>query len=777
MNNRPAKQEQLCRTITAQEKSGATHRQMVLESSMNRTGDQSPHMSSMKGDISKIDSIRGTSFINNNNHRNHAHEAKESREVGNTPNRAGLSNVSSLAPNAKTIFREPNDSWSRVVVGGSASGEEILSTLSAERSCSFPENSSGEQRKFTPAIVHSHSWGVPHFHPAQPHAALATIQQGVKAPSTPLASPMLHSSNNTQFKQHSTSMNYSPLSIGESTGQTSAISMSPMSLSPYASPYTKPRNASDGNSPNPPTWLLDTNEFHTEPPAMHHNSHSRPPQSLNFNSGTLSPKQHSSIESRHQHSASGHRPGLKPHSTSCPQVPLHQRSCTEVLKTLLRKKACLYEPDTSHAISLVTWLVGRRLALSHGYFTRQQLQSGVHSCVAKKIETGIVTRTKVNRCMQIILNSCFHYIIPRPDGSEENGEAFRLAFIRSATDDEHLIRTLPPPWNDLSLDSLASSESDFFNMSDDEGDDNKRKSKDRSDSLSLDSREKRSVLLCFNENVWSASDVYLCHDEFIRDVSHTANIFMSPEEWQSFFTGSRTHRKRLNISDKYFESGYSRMEQQGLSSFRTLWCAKRYEHDHSVCGFAHVEINRGWLRRDPVAHNYKPLFCPNIKPIPGKEGCYINMCPRGVDCDHAHSNEEIIYHPDIFKRLACNYCASSCPLRDVCPRVHTKQFSSQEMSHHSHGYHRHGRRRHEPSQAQRPRSSSDAAGRTGGFGKIPEGSPMLYIDPAPLSEFEKTLLLPGLQAIFRDHSSSLFYSNKMNGNLCEYGLFGFKNKK
>mmetsp|Transcript_29649 Transcript_29649/g.45871 ORF Transcript_29649/g.45871 Transcript_29649/m.45871 type:complete len:771 (-) Transcript_29649:142-2454(-) len=768
---------------------------MVLESSMNIIGDQlSPHMSSMEGDVAKIDSIRGTSFINNNSHGNNAHDTSESREIGNTPVLSVIShNVATLShgaqsPTAKkgdAIFREPLDSWSRVVVGGggtppprSNSGETLLTSnaqqhvhpqVMHERSNSFPEHSSGDQVKVTPAFAHSHSWGMSHFHPAPPQAALATIQQGVEAPSTPLASPMLHSTN-AQFKNY-LSVTYSPLSIGESTGQTSATSLSPMSLSPHASPYVNPR--SSGSSPSPPPWMLDANEFHSEPPTMRHNLHSRPPQSLNFN-GTLSPNQHSSQDcNRHPLSSNtAHRPGPKPHTSSTPQVPLHQRSSTEVLKTLLRKKACLYEPETSHSISLVTWLVGRRLALSQGYFTRQQLQSGVHSCVAKKIDEGIVTRTKVNRCMQIILNSCFHYIIPRPDGSEENGEAFRLSFTGDAANDEHLLRSLPAPWNNLSLDSLANSESDFFNMSDDEGDD-KRKSKERSDSLSLDSGGgKRSVLLCFNENVCSASDVFHCHNEFIRDVAHTANLNLSPEEWQSFFTGSRAYRKKPNSIDN-FESGYSRMNQQSLSSFRTSWCAKRYEHDHAVCGFAHAEVNRGWLRRDPVAHKYKPLSCPNIKSLPGKEGCFINMCPRGVACEHAHSNEEIIYHLDNYKRLACKNSANSCPLRDVCPRVHTKQ---DMPHHHSHGYHRHGRRRHDNSPSQRPRSSSDAA-RFGGFGKIPDGSPMLYIDPAPLSEFEKTLLLPGLQAMFRDHSSSIFYSNKTNGNLCEYGLFGYKIKK
>jgi hypothetical protein len=53
--------------------------------------------------------------------------------------------------------------------------------------------------------------------------------------------------------------------------------------------------------------------------------------------------------------------------------------------------------------------------------------------------------------MQIILNSCFHYIIPRPDGTEENGEAFRQSFMQTVEDDTHLLKSLPSPWDDLDI--------------------------------------------------------------------------------------------------------------------------------------------------------------------------------------------------------------------------------------------------------------------------------------------------------------------------------------
>ena len=67
-------------------------------------------------------------------------------------------------------------------------------------------------------------------------------------------------------------------------------------------------------------------------------------------------------------------------------------------------------------------------------------------------------------------------------------------------------------------------------------------------------------------------------------------------------------------------------------------------------------------------------------------------------------------------------------------------------------------------------STSSAAG---GFGKFPEASPMLYIDPAPLSEYEKTLVLPGLQALFRDHSSAMVYTTSTIINAGSW-QFGFR---
>ena len=703
-----------------------------------------------------------------------------------------------------------------------------LNSQSRSRSHSFDSHGSFDNHTNNTYHHHHHhqNSGIPPSHPGSSQYQESTLHSPMMHPTTPY-----HDFKQPSPRSSSLLGSYSPSSFGGDSMTTDQTSpMSSPSVSPYVSPSMNPRKQQHGDG-QPPVWQLsDANGYHSEPLSpnhrLHHNiqsipehpdaspeehhyhnshhSYSNPPHG-GRSGGPTSPPRHlhspsSGSNSYHQHPGTyPRRPGgpNKPHTGSpTSQTSSHHRSSTEVLKTLLRKKACLYEPETSFAVSLVTWLVGRRLALSQGYFTRQQLQAGVHSCVTSKIDEGHVTRTKVNRCMQVILNSCFHYIIPRPDGSEECGEAFRKVFSRDAADEEHLLRTLPPPWNDLNLPSMTDeSHSSLFHDIDDDVQPSsgvKTPNKGSSsasqagDSLDSGSGGKRSVLLCFNENIRSAADVFVCHNEFIRDVAHTGNLNLSAEDWHSFFSGTKSYNRKRGASPadsyqtRYFHMAdmHDRMDQQGLSKLRTTWCAKRYDHDHSYCLFAHVEINRGWLRRDPFVYNYKPLMCPYIKPLQDAEDCYVNMCSLGVKCNHSHSREEVLYHPESYKKQQCKNTAGACPLGDICPNTHAEATQS-------HGHTRGQGRRHSSShdyhhrvcQGTKRRGSVSAGGHvTGGFDKYPDGAPMLYIDPAPLSEFEKTLLLPGLQAIFRDHSSSIFYSSlSSSSSCCEFGLFGYRN--
>jgi len=453
------------------------------------------------------------------------------------------------------------------------------------------------------------------------------------------------------------------------------------------------------------------------------------------------------------------------------------RSSSEVLKTLLRKKACLYEPDTSRAVALVTWLVGRELALEYGYFSRQQLQSGVHACVANKINSGTITRTKVNRCMQIILNSCFHYIIPRPDGSEENGDAFRKQFAERSQDDRSLLESLPEPWSDVAVERNI-----IVQASRSEEEEKKQTSPQASPRLSSignpsgstnEADSKRAVLLCFNENVRSAVDVFRCHNEFIRDTANASKLQLTANEWRLFFG------RDFGISPVWSNVGLVRsgdqdflgqMNEAELATFRTSWCAKRYDHDHSLCGFSHLEVGGGWLRRNPMHYNYGTKMCKSIARVTdssfGATKFVINQCSKGALCRDAHSEEEILYHPSNYKKNICKASSQSqgCSFGDVCPNLHPhySQHNIRKPVGDYRAQNRHPNSRHNP---------NNVPGRSVA-GTPPDGAPMLYVNPAPFSMFEKQLQMPGLQKLFRRHSSVLRAHLTIPTPECTYNNFG-----
>lgn len=481
-----------------------------------------------------------------------------------------------------------------------------------------------------------------------------------------------------------------------------------------------------------------------------------------------------------------------------------QRASSEVLKTLLRKKACLYEPNTSRAVALVTWLVGRLLALEFGFFSRQQLQSGVHACVSNKIEAGTITRTKVNRCMQIILNSCFHYIIPRSDGTEEKGDYFRDTFAASVQDDSLLLQELAEPWDDLVVDR----ETVIHAILQDVDERNTNQTSSQSPTMSprhspkmsginneknperffvdgeKEEASKRAVLLCFNENVRSAEDVFRCHNDFIRDTANASHLQLSAQEWSHFF-GNDALRDPQFLGTIGASSGgpqgppdlLGRMSQDELAKFRTTWCTKRYEHDHDLCGFAHIEINGGWLRRNPMTHVYKNEMCKFVK----KETCtivnhlgeeavshfFVNECPKGLACDCAHSSEEIEYHPLNYKKKVCTHPYTrpgGCRLGDVCPHAHPSDNNRpfKKSSPDSRSPDKRGKKNFDQGKSNVKSWAST----------VPSGSPVVYASPAPISKFEHQLGMPGLQNLFRRQSEVIRAYVRSSGK-CQptYSLF------
>ncbi|KAL3939241.1 MAG: hypothetical protein SGBAC_005991 [Bacillariaceae sp.] len=424
--------------------------------------------------------------------------------------------------------------------------------------------------------------------------------------------------------------------------------------------------------------------------------------------------------------------------------------------------------------------------MEFGFFSRQQLQSGVHACVASKIEGGIITRTRVNRCMQIILNSCFHYIIPRADGTEEKGDYFRNGFGSSVKDDSFMLRYLSRLWNDVTVDRdtvLHAALNDVEEKPHKTGDFTPKSSPKLSSTEAPkspphlgdhDHESKRAVLLCFNENVRSAEDVFRCHNEFIRDTANAAHLQLTASEWRSFFGREAGHGNyllgKIGIPMTHQDSAsgqdvFGRMVPEEAAKFRTSWCCKRYDHDHSLCGFAHVHVNGGWLRRNPYQHPYKNEMCTLVTKItdPKLGTCFLNKCPLGLQCDKAHSKEEMMYHPHDYKSKVCPSSGNhSCPMGDVCTNFHPQESvrASTKKVTEKHPTPRHGKK-------------GEQIANFKSMHLPPNSAPVIYASPAPFSSFEQQLLMPGLQNLYRRNCSvtRAHFQSKDNPS-CSYSCFG-----
>lgn len=113
-----------------------------------------------------------------------------------------------------------------------------------------------------------------------------------------------------------------------------------------------------------------------------------------------------------------------------------------------------------------------------------------------------------------------------------------------------------------------------------------------------------------------------------------------------------------------------------LERFRTKFCSHSIQHQapehpqqevqpqiHRGCEFGpdrcNYSHNAHWTRRCPVyikepsALRYLPLLCSYVLLGP-RETIKDNCCPYGALCPFAHSKEEMMYHPLVYKLRPCN---------------------------------------------------------------------------------------------------------------------------
>lgn len=117
-------------------------------------------------------------------------------------------------------------------------------------------------------------------------------------------------------------------------------------------------------------------------------------------------------------------------------------------------------------------------------------------------------------------------------------------------------------------------------------------------------------------------------------------------------------------------------DEQKLNVFRTTRCQRLAVEGNcqwgSKCQFSHC---LDWPRRQPRKHRYSPELCPSIGQA--------DVCTKGINCPYAHSMEEVLFHPDLFKTMLCGEQGRARRNKDVgkpnrchryyCPFAHGKK--------------------------------------------------------------------------------------------------------
>jgi len=118
-----------------------------------------------------------------------------------------------------------------------------------------------------------------------------------------------------------------------------------------------------------------------------------------------------------------------------------------------------------------------------------------------------------------------------------------------------------------------------------------------------------------------------------------------------------------------------------LSVFRTTRCPLKTCCENTKvptrCWATHAsDGSNRWLRRNPWVYAYKHLLCPHVRPKHGsKDGTdgkssKWSSCQKGRQCGLAHSIEEQMYHPFVYKTSNC--VNKDCE-RPFCPFLHPNE--------------------------------------------------------------------------------------------------------
>ena len=103
-----------------------------------------------------------------------------------------------------------------------------------------------------------------------------------------------------------------------------------------------------------------------------------------------------------------------------------------------------------------------------------------------------------------------------------------------------------------------------------------------------------------------------------------------------------------------------------IRMFKTRPCNIDGEHDHRACPWYHSEREK---RRPVLIEGSSPAYYS----VPCElrfddEG----ICPKGDLCDRCHSNTELLYHPDLYKKRFCHQ-PRNCARGKFCAFAHSRE--------------------------------------------------------------------------------------------------------
>ncbi|PHJ20317.1 zinc finger (ccch type) motif-containing protein, partial [Cystoisospora suis] len=117
------------------------------------------------------------------------------------------------------------------------------------------------------------------------------------------------------------------------------------------------------------------------------------------------------------------------------------------------------------------------------------------------------------------------------------------------------------------------------------------------------------------------------------------------------------------------------LDDENLFKFRTKICERYVKQGRcefaDKCQYSH---DLRWTRRPPWKYNYCPELCHDLQFVKDGRGRTIakSSCKQKRNCRFAHTKEEQVYHPKIYKTVMCKqFQGNSWCDRYYCPFAHT----------------------------------------------------------------------------------------------------------